>query len=211
MKNYNKNQIFTLFASVITGLGLLFSAVPAQAISVIDFSNASGTGGVINCTSNTNCTGSGVTIDTLKLLFPASSYPVLNGSLDFSLTSSTNSISVSGSVPGLGLTTNQTLLTGTFNSLVWNSISDSIIGTGSDTKSAALLTAVGLPVNTKFDFYGWTLYAKDNEGVNQGYSTDISNHASVPEPSLLFLLGSGLIGLGLWGRKGSFQSPVNMV
>ena len=117
----------------------------------------------------------------------------VNALLNFS--TAANTISVVGTVGGLGLTTTQTLLEGSFNANGWSFSNiggtDVFSGAGIDTKSADLLTALGAPTNTAFEFFGFSLQSV-NGTVN---STDILNTAVVPVPAAVWLFGSGLIGL----------------
>ena len=102
-------------------------------------------------------------------------------------------------VGALGLTTTQTLLSGTFNPNDRSFISipgnggttDVFSGAGIDTKSPDLLTALGAPTNTAFEFFGFSLQSVN--GIVT--STDILNTAVVPVPAAVWLFGSGLIGL----------------
>jgi PEP-CTERM motif-containing protein len=131
-------------------------------------------------------------------------FAVTSGTLNFSTV--TNTISIAGSVLGLGP---QTLLTGSFTNPISISVgplSDflAIQASGFDTKSAALLALLGEPANIPFAFFGFTLSAAFDANTNSGaaISTDIATNAT-PEPVSLLLFGTGLVGIGAlaWKRR----------
>ena len=126
-------------------------------------------------------------------------YVVQGGALNFN--TSTNTISVTGTISGLSLTS-QTLLTGSFNSFgaLFVGSTASFYGDGPDTKSAALLRALGVPTTTPFAFFGFSTAFNWNGTSGTAISTDITN-SEVPEPGSMLLLGTGLLGLGTVVRR----------
>ena len=205
-----------LFLAIILG----FLAAPgAYATAVLDFGTGfGGSGGTITELGAGDIAGSGILIDVLTVLGTAFNgvYNVDGGiacvsgmggscaSLDFN--TALDTISISGSVPGLSA--GPVLLTGSFTSFTFTPGAVSLFtATGGDVKSGELLTSLGLPPGTLFNFSGFQLSLDpDNDGCADGctaISTDIANSAAaaVPEPGTLALIGSGLTVMALRRRR----------
>jgi PEP-CTERM motif len=199
----------------------LLAVGPASAVVVIDFgTGTAGSGGTVTV-SGGNAAGVDIPLDSLTvtgaatgngvydLFGAATGSGVLNGNgaarLDFN--TQTGSITLVGGVclvagcnGGAGtMVSSTTLLTGTITSfnLTANSFIVSVSNaTGPDTKSSLLLSALGLPTSTQFEFFGFSL-AANNTGRGSTYnaiSTDITN-TQVPEPASILLLGTVLFGV----------------
>jgi len=189
-------------------------AVPLPPM-VIDFGTGLGDSGNIEYDQDgTNVTGTDIFIGAMNVFNApngANGAYTVGGVLNFSTAS--NTIVITGTVVSLGIIDSDTvLLTGSFNDGGWSFGSAGVpglnvfTGTGEDTKSEALLTALGAPLNQQFDFFGFSLDSNYAGGV---VSTDITNTAStgkdvpeVPIPAAAWLFGSGLVGLvGVARRK----------
>lgn len=186
-------------------------ATPARANAILDFrTGLAGSGGTIT-QSGSNYIGTGIEIDSLLVLGTASGngrYDVdgtavdeladggTAGVLDFN--TATGAFSVTGSLPTLGIKL-QTLLSGFISSFTFGPAGENFEfrAQGTDTKSAELLSALGLDPATPFVFNGFSIaMAEDEEsaGTYTAFSTDIANTAvPVPEPATMMLLGSGLL------------------
>jgi hypothetical protein len=199
----------------------LATAVPGHA-TLIDFeTGGAGSGGTIISLGGGNYSGSGIPINSLTATGTSfdgqhdvdGTFAIPLPSVDtagvLAFNTLTGSISITGSVPDLGVAST-TLLSGSFTSFsvggnctgTSTACNLSISGFGPDAKDAGLLSALGLPSTLGFEFFGFTIDTQFNSVTGSGTadSTDIANTA-VPEPATLLLLGSGLMGMGWFGRK----------
>jgi len=191
-------------------LGVFALATPAAATPIIiDFSTGTGgPGGTIVVTDGV-VTGSGILIDSLTVLgAPVSGVFDVNGTgtghdgpsgvLNFVYGGGANSISITGGIPALDIPNGTVLLSGTFADFWWVN-TNSVYGAGPDAKSELLLRELGVPLDTQFKFFGFSIAMPDYPYT--AYSTDISN-TSVPDAgSSLLLMGLGLAGLGVWRKR----------
>jgi hypothetical protein len=177
------------------------ASFPMQAMATtIDFERGPASGGTISH-DGTNATGTNIGIGTMRAIDTpegAGDYTVTDGLLNFD--TGTNTITLTGAISGLGITDENTqLLSGSFTS--WNyetvGLFSVFSGTGPDVKNAALLTALGLPIDLAFQFFTFAIQV-DNLG--QVVSVDLANVA-VPIPGAAWLFGSALLGVVAVGRR----------
>lgn len=192
----------------------------ADPVTAIDFLGAGG--GTINI--GTNITGVNIFIDAVTIAGApvgngfynvdgagACARDLLGGCGLLNFDRNANTISLVGSIPALGITS-QTLLSGNFTGggvtvLINDGTTGSVELSGHDTKSPALLFAIGLDPATPFNLFGTTIGVNFNQQGSPytAMSTDILNttvsgaggsgQTLVPEPGSLMLFGTGLLGL----------------
>jgi PEP-CTERM motif-containing protein len=204
-------------STLILLLGALIAVSPVFGAVVIDFGTGdAGIGGLFTLTGGGNATGANIPIDavtisgaplndgTFEVTGTGADAADANGSGVLNFNTATNTVSIIGGIPLLGIANGTTLLTGSFTSF---SVSVNGIqnATGPDQKSAALLTALGVPIGTPFGFFGFSI-TTNGMSPDSVISTDFRN-TSVPEPSSIVLFGSVLFGCCALLRR-RFYSPL---
>lgn len=193
-----KKGILGIILTVAIAVFLFPTMVNANAI--IDFSSGGGAGGGTITVNGSDLIGSAIAINSVTISgAPANNGPfaVASGVLNFNTAS--NTLTIVGGIAGLSIPTGTTLLTATgpLNASFTESLFLSVTITGLDRKDDSLLTAIGLPLDTKFaylDLQSSGTLQSTNPDVWLVESTDVNNR-QVPEPSILLLFGGGLVGL----------------
>ena len=207
---------FCKFLPTLAVLCLLFSGSAYADTVIIDMGSGLAPSGGVITVSGGNAVGTDIPLGSLSIAGAPTGNGVydLSGSavsgaasLDFNTVA--NTVTVTGAVPGLGIT-DTVLLSGSFTSFTVNA--NGIFGaTGPDTKSALLLAALGLPANTQFDFFGFSLTGlSTGENTYTAISTDFKNTATVPEPGSGALLAIGGMFLGLALTVGRRIAPLRV-
>ena len=194
-----------------TVLAIMLYAVPVHAVPIIDFNTGiDGIGGTI--TPGTTITGTGILIGSMTVdgttvdgVYDVSGTGVgASGStalLSFAYDGGgTNWLTIVGGISSLGIADGTTLLSGSFTSFAFTP--GGIYASGVDIKDTGLLLALGIAPGTPFELFGFSIGFDPLPlgGPITVMSTDIVNTA-VPEPATLLLLGAGLLGVGVFGRK----------
>jgi len=208
-----KNTFKLLIMAGILAFTAQVSAVtvqpPAPEAFTIDFGTGIGSGGTVVLVGPDDVHGTDIFIGALNVAGAPQGnggYTV-NALLNFD--TDQNTISIVGTVGALGITDPTVLLSGSFEEFSYvptgfGGIASFTAG-GVDTKSEDLLFALGAPLDTEFEYFGFSLTVMDN-----AISTDILNTAvaggrdipQVPVPAAAWLFGSGLIGMvGVARRK----------
>lgn len=164
--------------------------------------------GCITIINSTTASGNHIAITLTVAGDPAGYNGIYDVSalLNFDTSSGNQFVTIVGGISSLGIAPGTTLLWGDLNkfSNVFVAGNSSPCGTGQvcptvtfddhDTKAASLLSALGIPGTD------WNLATFDvSEGTGNGFpelSVVVTNTAT-PEPSSLFLLGTGLLGLAV--------------
>lgn len=181
-------------------LAVAMFSTNAAALS-IDFSTGgAGAGGSLDGVFAGNVTGTDILIG--NVVIEGAPNAATNGSFTvdglLNFDTAANTISIVGSIADLGIGPGTTLMQGSFFFWEYSDCTifpgtpcEALIAAGPDTKSPLLLELIGVPANTEFAFFGFSLEAASGNVI----STDILNQSPIPVPAAVWLFGSGLLGL----------------
>jgi hypothetical protein len=203
-------------AAVLAALLVVTFSAPVRAAAIIDFSTGfTLAGGTLTVDATGNVVGSGIAIDLLDVsgtthdgTYDVSGAANSGTAAVLSFNTAQNWIKIVGGVSALGIPVGTQLLSGSISKFDFDTGLLGILGafsaTGPDSKSPLLLTALGLPTNTPFEYFGFSIgFDKTPFNDNHTYNV-VSAHivnTQVPEPSTLLLMGLGISGLAGWRRK----------
>jgi hypothetical protein len=169
---------------------------------IIDFS---GQGGGTITESGGDFVGTGIAISSLQVTINGvlTTYDVsgsisdgcdLNGCASLDFDTAADTITITGDVEDLGINSEVVLLSGSFASFGTDPLLPGILSiftaAGPDTKNPDLLSALGIPLDTVFNYGLFSIYLDATGAVT---SSDVTN-VSVPEPASMLMLGFGLFG-----------------
>jgi hypothetical protein len=205
-----------------------FALHQAKADATLDFNLGGAGGGAINFAGGTNpLTGSNIPIRLLASngtpLNSGQTLSVTSGFLNFTtgnlisyagglLTFAGNgNLSINGIISAIGITTQQTLLSGSFLGATFNvntGAASLFIGTGADTKNPTLVSHFFPTAPANWIFAGTILGGRPTlnsithafRAAVQANSVDILNTA-VPEAGSIFLLGTSLLATAFIMRR----------
>jgi hypothetical protein len=179
-----------------------FASIPLKASSayVIDFGTGLlGSGGTITNTG-ASILGQNILIGSMVVQGTTSSDGTYEVDALLNFDTGANTISIVGDISSLGVF-GDTFLDGSFATYSYNVYpgpTEVFDSTGPDTKSDALLGALGIPLDIDFGFFGFSIESANGTVT----STDIINTSVVPVPAAAWLFGSGLLALlGISRRK----------
>lgn len=220
-------KFLMIMASLVLASGISFSQVDAA--PVIDFGDVLGTTGTISYAGGANpLEGTNISFDNVigKFNTPLNNGVLLtlsNATLNFTsgnLTGSTStswdfgpggaaSVVLTGGIPSLSITDGSTLLTGTFLSghvdITGSGLYATVDGF-TDTKNSILTAFYGMPDSPYFgqlnlSFGGPTGVTPPESFESTGIGSGDIINSPIPEPATMLLLGSGLLGMGVYARR----------